>query len=207
MMHSFGYDHDPVNPSIIMTAFGQGWPAACGDLTTATLTPDDITALNTEFPQSGPAEDDSDVALMQSTCSSTGSEFGPICRWNNFVIDDPNVQFVCPGQNVTVKFTLANNGSSSHTAKGDIKFFLSEGKYYDPYTSVILKHAVFFNMNPHSTGNWLQGLTLPNGLSAGETYWIGARLDFNDDIDETDETNNEVITIRRFVVKGSTECP
>lgn len=92
------------------------------------------------------------------------------------------------GENTTLTFNLSNTGDATADAN-TTKFYLSSNTTFEIYLDEYLG-LYNFNSLP-AAGNSTTGMTLtiPSATNAG-TWYIVARVDANDELDESNEDNN-----------------
>jgi len=90
------------------------------------------------------------------------------------------------GQVCIVEFTLTNNGINPYTV--DVGYYISTNDSISTYDRRIAtrSRAVYADW----PGSVLQGLIIPADLTAGQTYYLGAIVDYTNKIPEYDEQNN-----------------
>ncbi len=98
---------------------------------------------------------------------------------------DPVYQ-VNNGQTLKAEFTFENSGETTQSFKLD--FRVSTNNYISVADTLIETRTWSLTRDTPSTV--ATTVTLPNNLESGRTYWLGVRLDTDNEINEVDELNN-----------------
>lgn len=95
------------------------------------------------------------------------------------------------GQQVRMEMSYENLGKNTKTVK--IGYYLSSNDYISTYDTLIGTGQVTVSPGGvYTTSNTY--LTIPNSVSYGGTYWLGAVIDHDKQLTEADEYNNAAYT-------------
>lgn len=102
---------------------------------------------------------------------------------------------VSKGQTVKVEFSYENNGASTQSVK--IGFYLSTNSYISTADRFLGSGNITISRdNVATTAN--SYIWIPSDLISGETYYLGAIIDYNGAVSEVDEGNNRAYHVIRI---------
>ncbi|MDJ0790028.1 MAG: CARDB domain-containing protein [Myxococcota bacterium] len=142
------------------------------------LAGEDVAVVN--FKQTGSSSGYSTHGFVE-VYSSSGAT---LSSYENSIGDQ--IYRVNAGDQVQVEFTLENNGLNSQTPR--VEYVVSTNDYITTYDTYLAQRNPTLNRNGVYTTTKL--VTLPSWLSSGTVYYLGAIVDPDDLIAETDEGNN-----------------
>ncbi len=105
---------------------------------------------------------------------------------SSFMDAGENRYFVNKGQLVKFEYTAENNGKSQKTAK--VAFYISTNSTISTGDKLIGTGTLTLTRNKTATVK--TSLYIPNDLIAGGNYWVGAIIDYDNQLPETVENNN-----------------
>lgn len=111
--------------------------------------------------------------------------------------DEPTY-LVQQGQTIKVRQTAENRGTSTESVK--IKWYLSTNDYISSSDTLLETKNYTLGVNTPYTFN--RNVDLPSNLTLSKSYWIGAIIDANDALDESNEANNAVYVARLIPIFG-----
>ena len=99
---------------------------------------------------------------------------------------------VSPGQVVQVEFTFENNGRNVETS--NIGYYVSSDNYVSVLDRLIGTRRITQSRDDVFTS--ITPVTIPSNLFPGRTYFLGAIIDYTNELAEVDENNAAGIPIR-----------
>ncbi|MBN2791580.1 MAG: hypothetical protein JXQ81_03630 [Desulfuromonadales bacterium] len=140
---------------------------------------------------------------------STDNDFSTTPKPDLIVIFGSATGDFKPGGSVTANITLMNSSSGS-TLLDELRDVLQTfyTRYYLSADSNIstsdtyLASDTTYGLEAAATGSESATFTLPANLTPGKTYYIGALVDYNGQVSESDESNNSRI-LKSFEVASS----
>ncbi|MBV6466704.1 MAG: hypothetical protein DCC43_15565 [Candidatus Brocadia sp.] len=106
---------------------------------------------------------------------------------------------VAPGQVVKVEFTWENQGKTTQTR--------TAGWYISSNSLITTTDSRFatqnFTLSRGNVNTTKTTLTIPSNLTPGQTYYLGAIIDYNNGLSEIDENNNAAY----HIIRGASLTP
>ena len=137
-----------------------------------------------------------------SFVGSSGEEYGTHARTRivdglddelqKMLVQSEPYYYVAKGQTVKLEVTYENLGKSPHYV--NIGFYLSEDSVITTGDKQLSVQTIA-ELAPGAPNTLVsQPLTIPLGIEGDKTYWLGAIIDYYDEIAEIDESNNTMST-------------
>lgn len=196
-MHEFGHGGGLAHTANTYNVLGQDYTHIHANGSTARAYPgeDASTGLVAAYGLwSGAAED---VGVVHWRWTGSSGEYSTHSRtriFNSSGVELPKVPTssvepvyrVSKGQTVQLELSYESLGKSSKTVA--VGYYLSTNDTITTADWLLGSTSLTFNRNTVLT--WKKTLTIPSNLTSGQTYWLGAIVDYTNALVEGDENNN-----------------
>jgi len=159
---------------------------------------DDRQGIRYLYPDSSKSETDIGISLIDANIV----EYSELIDEEVFVGDwlyDSSVPEICPGDNMSVAYTVFNNGTDTETFH--VAFYA-----YDAGVTIESNTIHQYTLSSGVAATREKTITIPQGLEPKAIYDLFAKVVLEEGGSEEDYTNNETL-MKGLYVKAYDECP